>query len=471
MKEKRGFTLIELLAVIVILAIIALIATPIVLSLIDRARKGAAEDSAYGIRKEAQLLYQTTMMGRTGSFNKIEVDFSKTMEKDGKTYVETKLYETASSAGETNKVFFEADGTTPTNGRITIHGDGTVDYEVLTISNYYCCIPAQGKVTCAKENNFDANCNSTGSESNPTPNPTGDPTPNPTGGNDYILNADTELPSFNIVPDNNEGTVTINITGDVTNISNLSYCVTTSNVVADCNWTPFSVTTVSIQVPDGTNNVFIKDEDNHVSTPKNFVMTKNSNVYVCSEPAPIGPTISDCPNCVFTVGSGSFSNLAKFAQYCGEEFEINHDDDDLAYKCPGDEDCILFTRDYRIFKVDGNRSNSFIGLDINNDGTLNNIYSCGIANIGTASEAPYCLKYQGLSGDFDYSITEANMSILDRVYGPNVCYESSGDYDCQQVSGISIYSRTGMDYSTVFTWGDIDCEITSYGDYNFSCPV
>ena len=49
MKEKRkGFTLIELLAVIVILAIIALIATPVVLSMIERARKGHLQ----GVLKE-----------------------------------------------------------------------------------------------------------------------------------------------------------------------------------------------------------------------------------------------------------------------------------------------------------------------------------------------------------------------------------------------------------------------------------
>ncbi len=46
--KKRGFTLIELLAVIVILAIIALIATPIILNMINNARKSAAVDSAYG---------------------------------------------------------------------------------------------------------------------------------------------------------------------------------------------------------------------------------------------------------------------------------------------------------------------------------------------------------------------------------------------------------------------------------------
>ena len=46
--KKKGFTLIELLAVIVILAIIALIATPIVLNMISNAKKSAAKASAYG---------------------------------------------------------------------------------------------------------------------------------------------------------------------------------------------------------------------------------------------------------------------------------------------------------------------------------------------------------------------------------------------------------------------------------------
>ena len=45
MNNKKGFTLVELLAVIVILAVIALIATPQVLGMIESARKGAAESS------------------------------------------------------------------------------------------------------------------------------------------------------------------------------------------------------------------------------------------------------------------------------------------------------------------------------------------------------------------------------------------------------------------------------------------
>ena len=47
---KKGFTLIELLAVIIILAIIALIATPIILNVVEDARISAG-------KSEAQMIY------------------------------------------------------------------------------------------------------------------------------------------------------------------------------------------------------------------------------------------------------------------------------------------------------------------------------------------------------------------------------------------------------------------------------
>lgn len=62
MKSNKGFTLIELLAVIVILAIIALIATPLVLNIINRAREGADQASAYAIIDSVEREIAMTML-------------------------------------------------------------------------------------------------------------------------------------------------------------------------------------------------------------------------------------------------------------------------------------------------------------------------------------------------------------------------------------------------------------------------
>lgn len=59
MKDYKGFTLIELLAILVILAVIAVITTPIILGIIDDAKKNASVDSAYGF-KDAIDKYRTT---------------------------------------------------------------------------------------------------------------------------------------------------------------------------------------------------------------------------------------------------------------------------------------------------------------------------------------------------------------------------------------------------------------------------
>lgn len=56
-KQNKGFTLIELLAVIVILAIIMLIAGPIILDLIDNSQKGAFKNTAYGIIEAGKYNY------------------------------------------------------------------------------------------------------------------------------------------------------------------------------------------------------------------------------------------------------------------------------------------------------------------------------------------------------------------------------------------------------------------------------
>ena len=63
--NSKGFTLIELLAVIVILAVIALIATPLIMGVIDDARKGSAKNGAYGYVKAMENTIATEMIKDT----------------------------------------------------------------------------------------------------------------------------------------------------------------------------------------------------------------------------------------------------------------------------------------------------------------------------------------------------------------------------------------------------------------------
>jgi len=77
--KKKGFTLIELLAVIIILAVIALIATPVVLNVLENARREANKNSVYGLLDAAKLYYADSMLDESkkqnvnGTTNLIEV--------------------------------------------------------------------------------------------------------------------------------------------------------------------------------------------------------------------------------------------------------------------------------------------------------------------------------------------------------------------------------------------------------------
>lgn len=121
MKANKGFTLIELLAVIVILAIIALIATPIIIGVIDDAREKSAENSAYGIIDAARLAYTESLMSTPSlSF--------------GKPYQASEL--SVSGAGATA-------------GTYTISEDGEIKLTGVVIGEYTCAGNTKG-VSCSK---------------------------------------------------------------------------------------------------------------------------------------------------------------------------------------------------------------------------------------------------------------------------------------------------------------------------------
>ena len=131
MKKRRGFTLIELLAVIVILAVIALIAVPIVLNIIERARRGSAQSSANGLRKAAQFYYSSNLIENV---NEGDITFTC----DGKKCIST------------NGSMLEIDGTVPTSGIVEIKMNGEMVFSNIIINGYSCNIPKTGNSKCFK---------------------------------------------------------------------------------------------------------------------------------------------------------------------------------------------------------------------------------------------------------------------------------------------------------------------------------
>lgn len=77
MKKKNGFTLIELLAVIVILAIIATIATPIILGIINDARSDARKRSVELYAKALETAYmQASLDGSIPNIDAVTPQYS-----------------------------------------------------------------------------------------------------------------------------------------------------------------------------------------------------------------------------------------------------------------------------------------------------------------------------------------------------------------------------------------------------------
>ncbi len=127
LKNKYGFTLIELLAVIVVLAIIALIATPIVMNTIKNAKKGAAERSADSYVKQVEVAVAEERL------NKNEVPEGEyQITSDGNL-----CRDKSASCSDEEKIKIEMSGTKPTSGKIKIT-NGSVDQtsSSMTIGDY-----------------------------------------------------------------------------------------------------------------------------------------------------------------------------------------------------------------------------------------------------------------------------------------------------------------------------------------------
>ena len=101
--KNKGFTLIELLAVIVILAIIALIATPIVLGIIEDSNKNANRISAQYIVDSVEKSYSIAYTKNQGMVPKIE-DIQKEFSMSGATWIDGNKIITGKTEAESDVV-------------------------------------------------------------------------------------------------------------------------------------------------------------------------------------------------------------------------------------------------------------------------------------------------------------------------------------------------------------------------------
>ena len=122
MKNKKGFTLIELLAVIVVLAIIALIATPIVMNTIKNSKKGAAERGADNYIKQVETAIATSKLD-----GKDVADGTYAIDENGN------LTGTGLPDG---KLTIEMNGEKPKSGSIVIKNGQVTTDSSMTIGDY-----------------------------------------------------------------------------------------------------------------------------------------------------------------------------------------------------------------------------------------------------------------------------------------------------------------------------------------------
>ena len=142
--NSKGFTLIELLAVIVILAIIALITTPVILNVIEDARKNSAVDKAWGTIDAVRLAYAQAQTNVDPVGIPYTVNFPKGNSK-GDEWGTNTATGGGYGQGYVNNQPVQASGEMPQSGFVTIKDDGSIIAHQLQFGKYYCSTITESK--------------------------------------------------------------------------------------------------------------------------------------------------------------------------------------------------------------------------------------------------------------------------------------------------------------------------------------
>lgn len=137
---KKGFTLIELLAVIVILALIALIATPIVLKIVDKANGKARSQTANNVLTAAKYFYMESILDENIEYPSTGLEFVCDKETCTATIGATVKDEGISllSAEEPTTYSLKFSGKVPSSGSIVLTVDGVVTPNNLAVDSHLC---------------------------------------------------------------------------------------------------------------------------------------------------------------------------------------------------------------------------------------------------------------------------------------------------------------------------------------------
>ena len=130
---KKGFTLIELLAVIVILAIVALIITPVISNVIESARLASLRSSAYGILDASKIYYAKNDIKSTVRF---DFENSNVTSNDTEDLIELK------GDVKNGALLIDGNGKTTlciTDGKSSAYKNYTDD--MVLVSNESCYVP------------------------------------------------------------------------------------------------------------------------------------------------------------------------------------------------------------------------------------------------------------------------------------------------------------------------------------------
>ena len=131
---KKCFTLIELLAVIVILAIVALIASPIIINMVNSAKKSAAVNSAYGYIEAVELKIGLDLL-------ELDKNYSEKMIINDDTFLDG----------------MKIKGKKPDSGMLTIDENNIIKKADLCIDGFYILYENGDAKVIDKECNFSIN--------------------------------------------------------------------------------------------------------------------------------------------------------------------------------------------------------------------------------------------------------------------------------------------------------------------------